>query len=509
MTISLDNYRAFGDVTFDFWESELRRVNSPLYGWAIALYEAVTGYSALALAHMWRESQYETDRLSLSPFDYNPFNLRPNGREKPSGMTGIKADYLTFDSPVSCAKEWRRRVIDDPTYKGGVYTGVSTLADYIQTYAPDWDTHPVTGENNSSYYRDMVTILTRFIDKGQEPALASHRFILSAGHRNTDGGGASNEINWTYPSVLALKQAIQKRGGKAWIVSEEDGDNDPSFSKGRGLQAAAGLCVSLAAKHGPFDAYISSHYNGGNSPGFHAIFPDARSGSDTKANNPLDVQLCRAIRDRVRDTETVKMLSWTGDSPGVMSEKETGVGAQGYRLGEFVGTLGFRDTTARVIIEASSIDVASERKFINDPKWVRDVYCEAIVDALEDVFGKFKQRPDTKPEPKPSTFPSKSPIPELSELPAYHQVFASDGKRIAQMVRTDYTVRINKDTPALRYATPSSERVSNDFIKGALVDVEYLIINADNTTYWYTADGVRFDFSAADPYFADVDEAAA
>lgn len=237
--------------------------------------------------------------------------------------------------------------------------------------------------------------------------MADHRYILSAGHRNTDRGGASGEIEWTYPSCKALKQAIEARGGQAVIIQEEDGDDDPSFFRNGGLQSAAKKCVGLADMNGPFNAYISSHYNGGASPGFHAIFPDGKDG-DSKDDNPKDVKLCRAIRDRVKATNTVAMLSWTADSPGVMSERETGVGARGFRLGEFVGSRGFRDTTVRVVIEAGSIDVARERVFINDRDWVRNVYAEAIVDALEDVFGAFPEKKVdvtegfAKPKPRPA-----------------------------------------------------------------------------------------------------------
>jgi len=241
--------------------------------------------------------------------------------------------------------------------------------------------------------------------------MASHRYVLSAGHRNVNRGGANNEINWTYPSVVALKAAIIARGGKAWIVQEEDGDADNSFYVNGGLQQAAQKCVSLATKYGTFDAYISSHYNGGASPGFHVIFPDAPTGgADVKAGNSTDVRLCRRVRDAVKATGTVRMLSWTADSPGVMSERETRVGSEGNRLGEFYGTLGFRATTARIILEASSIDVASERAYINDPRWVRDVYSEAIVDALEAEYGKFS----TNPVPVPtSEYAKPVVIPEL------------------------------------------------------------------------------------------------
>lgn len=164
--LNQSNYRNLGDVTFEFFESEFRKVNSPMLPKAREIYDALKGHTRLALAHMWRECQYETDRLVTKATDNNPFNMKAwvnrlwgdelmylNGRQKldmrawadyrtPDDMgftgivvpTGLKADapYLTFDSYVSAAREWRRRVIDDPKYKGGVYTRVNTLADYIE-----------------------------------------------------------------------------------------------------------------------------------------------------------------------------------------------------------------------------------------------------------------------------------------------------------------------------------------------------------------------------------------
>lgn len=247
--------------------------------------------------------------------------------------------------------------------------------------------------------------------------MAEHRYILSAGHRNTNRGGATDEINWTFPSCKALKAAIEARGGKAFIIQEVDGGGDGTFFVSGGRQACAERCVSVAAEHGPFDAYISSHYNGGRSPGFHAIFPDGWGGSgDTKTHNPKDVRLCRAIRDRVKATNTVGMLSWTKDSPGVMSEHESGAvsGIEGRRLGEMVGTHGFRSSTARVIIEAGSIDVARERAFITDRHWVRHVYAEAVVDALEDIFGPFPERRPVDPDEE--NFAKPMPRPVLTQF---------------------------------------------------------------------------------------------
>lgn len=322
----------------------------------------------------------------------------------------------------------------------------------------------------------------------------SHKFILSMGHRNENRGGANNEINWTPGATRALKEAIIARGGEAWIIQEESGSGSEWYPGG--LQSAATACVNLAKTKGPFKAYISMHYNGGASPGFHAIFPDSWSAGDQKANNPLDVRLCRRIRDAVKATNTVRMLSWTADSPGVMSERETGVGAQGYRLGEFYGTLGFRATTARVILEASSIDVASERAYINDPNWVRHVYCEAIVDALEDEFGAFREDGGEAPiEPEQPDTQYATP----SFRPALEALKHIDAADIPFMVKdgddwwflVDREVQAITDTPRLQYAHPDSAHVGPIIPSGTSFYVWFAVIGADGLPYGYTLWGTR------------------
>jgi hypothetical protein len=354
------------------------------------------------------------------------------------------------------------------------------------------DGQGTTSDAHIAKFRAAITEVTAFRSQQGTTPMATHRFILSAGHRNTDRGGARNEINWTYHIwAKSQKASIEARGGKAWIIQEEDGDNDPSFCVGRGLQNAAQLCVNLAKAVGGVDAYVSGHYNGGASPGFHAIFPDARSGVDVKANNPLDVRLSRTIRDKVKATGTVNMLAWTADSPGVMSEKETGVGAQGYRLGEFVGTLGFRDTTARVIVEAGSIDTW-EIKHINDINWVRNVYCEAITDALEEVFGKFSDKPvpaptpEPKPEPVPA-YPAPLAIPELDkfksgdliEIPSY--VDFGDGYRAFWV---GDRVRGTAAQKRLRKYDGSEKELTGDWIPvNEEYDVDWLITRPGDTGY--------------------------
>jgi hypothetical protein len=433
------DYRRIGDVNVSVYESEFRRLTSPLLSQATNLRNAASPMSALFLAQAFMENKYSTTGHIIKPADNNPVAMRPwqsdprrTGAAKPvidwstrnqvetmvlpPGFAGAIRDsaggYMArFVSVAEAALEWRYR-LTNPAYKNGVYKNAMTLAQMLNIYAPAGDVHPVTGvaNENSGYYTSVVTMLNRYAQlQGTTPVTplpsggtGTHRFIISMGHRNTNRGGATNEINWTPGASRALRDAIVARGGQAVILQEQDGlDSDPNWFPG-GLQAGARKCVELAGKFGPFRAYLSMHYNGGASPGFHAIFPDGPAGSkDTKADNPASVGLARVIRDKVRATKTVAMIGWTKDSPGVMSEKETGVGAQGYRLGEFVGTFPLdAKGTARLILEAGSIDVAREATYINSPQWVRHVYCEAIVNGLEQVYGKFKSAPITGAAPK-------------------------------------------------------------------------------------------------------------
>lgn len=304
--------------------------------------------------------------------------LYARGTTLPDGFPGSKAEDPRWDAAVAAG-----------------YAGTKpTIGSLTNTWAID-----------SAYDAKLVAILnqrpgtTAPDDGGNEqeaPMAEQKRFVIAMGHRNTDRGGAYNEINWTPGCARAIRDAIEARGGKAVIVQEHDSDNDPNWFPG-GLQAMARHAVTLAGQYGPFEAYISCHYNGGAGPGFHAIFPDAWSGIDQKANNPLDVRLCENLVAAVRSTNTVSILGWTSHAPGVMSERESGVGAQGYRLGELYGGMGFRDRTARVIIEAGSIDVARERAYINDPHWLRNVYAEAIAEGLEATFGKLGTKPTEPP----------------------------------------------------------------------------------------------------------------
>ncbi|HEU0164405.1 MAG TPA: hypothetical protein VFQ54_05120, partial [Thermomicrobiales bacterium] len=60
------DYRRIGPTTLAVWRSELVRVGSPLLPNAEAMWRVAGDHSALALAQMWIEDQYETDRKLLA-----------------------------------------------------------------------------------------------------------------------------------------------------------------------------------------------------------------------------------------------------------------------------------------------------------------------------------------------------------------------------------------------------------------------------------------------------------
>lgn len=160
------DYRRLGPMDLETWNAELKRVNSPLQPDAEAMWNVAGPHSALMAAQIWMECQYETDRELLSSSDHNPLNLRPweGDPTPPLGVVGTKHQFLQFDTPASCVKEWRNRIVDDPTYKGGVYNKARTVSEMIAIYAPAGDVHPVTGKDNADidYANTVGTMLNRY-----------------------------------------------------------------------------------------------------------------------------------------------------------------------------------------------------------------------------------------------------------------------------------------------------------------------------------------------------------
>src|SRR5699024_10794011 len=100
--------------------------------------------------------------MSLRPWLDDPQGMPPGATHLITAPDG--GQFLAFERDADCAREWRRRLIDDPGYKDGVYADTRTLDEMLAVYAPSGDVHPVTGLDNADigYGAAVRTMLERF-----------------------------------------------------------------------------------------------------------------------------------------------------------------------------------------------------------------------------------------------------------------------------------------------------------------------------------------------------------
>lgn len=193
MNLDFTNYRTIGDVPFDVFQSQL--ANSPMGPYAREVYDIVKGHSRLYLAQLWYESKYDNVRSRLKATNRNPTNMKwypEDPRGKPQGMTGKKLVgndeslgwYLTFDSYTNAAREWRRRVIDDASYKGGVYKPDMTLREYLMTYADIYEVHPDSGEDTQSILIEVPSKIASLTELEVTPVATKFKKYTFRGLKN-------------------------------------------------------------------------------------------------------------------------------------------------------------------------------------------------------------------------------------------------------------------------------------------------------------------------------------
>lgn len=168
------DFRKIGDVPYGIIQAMLEQELSPMQETGRDTHLVASPHSALFWAQAWLENQWETTGIIIQPEHHNPVGLRPwleDPRGTPPGATGhITAPdgglFLAFATDADCAREWRRRLVDDPDYKGGVYARTTTLREMLAVYAPSGDVHPVTGLDNADvqYVESVSTMLMRFAE---------------------------------------------------------------------------------------------------------------------------------------------------------------------------------------------------------------------------------------------------------------------------------------------------------------------------------------------------------
>lgn len=194
------------------------------------------------------------------------------------------------------------------------------------------------------------------------PSSTPLRVLVVQGHRNT-GGGDSREAARTPAVANAITAALNAAGHLATCLQNDDGRADDWFA---GSLDAVGR--EILARHGrePIDVMLDVHFegDGANTRGVFAIVPDGDalqtltpySGSDALAANTLDHAMGRAIAQAVAARTGLPLRTRGVVEPGVMSERQTYVGADlGWRLAMFGYTAPARERMVRLVLECGNI----------------------------------------------------------------------------------------------------------------------------------------------------------
>lgn len=247
--------------------------------------------------------------------------------------------------------------------------------------------------------------------------MATLKFAINYGHRNLTGGGAYGESDKTPVLGDAIRDALIAAGHEVFVVQEWDDDPDDSYTQGN-LDVIGKLVRRIDAQHGPLTAFLDIHMEG-NSAGIGGIFsivPDAdgltwftgsavQSG-DRYEDNSTDVALATAIAKYCGSIKGVGVRTGGVVVPGVMSETQTGVGGDGWRLAVFGSTYPLRDHCARLVVECGNV---------NDPGTRYEGFDQAmangIVKAVASVYNVKESDVKDTPVSKP-TEPTEADLDE-------------------------------------------------------------------------------------------------
>lgn len=228
--------------------------------------------------------------------------------------------------------------------------------------------------------------------------------LLVMGHRNTSGGDP-NEAQRTPKIVDAAARALRNAGHTVHVLQEEDGDGDPQFTHAD-LAFVGRQCAQLIKQH-RIDVMIDAHFQGSPTPtgGCFCIFPDGNNLNppppidDSKLANQRSVAFAQTLATAVSQETGIRLLPLS--EPGFlggMSERQTGVGGQGDRLGMFRLTVP-PPSCVRVIMEHG--DIIADSAIIDSPGFfdrVAKAYVRAV-DAFWPVVTPTRQF-FTFPEPR-------------------------------------------------------------------------------------------------------------
>ena len=209
--------------------------------------------------------------------------------------------------------------------------------------------------------------------------------ILSAGHRNNTGGGAAGERERTHLFARAYRDVLRSAGYRVYYVQELDADADPDWFSGYLSAVTTKIRTIAESKPGERLVMLDLHLEEGPAPrGVFTIVPDDPTdrSDDVWSKNGQAIRLGGLISEAI--ARRTSLVIRKARLPGVMSERQTGVGEKKMRLGMFRGTAMLRTRMVRLIIEHGN--VVKDRAIIDRPH--TPARCASgVTEALARYFG--------------------------------------------------------------------------------------------------------------------------
>lgn len=245
-----------------------------------------------------------------------------------------------------------------------------------------WASDPGYGVDLERRVRDLIAYAEEQAMPRRTP-----RVVLAAGHHNTSGGNAT-EIELTGRLTPLIAAACRRAGMDVRVITPDEGRG----TYPGGLDAVAG---QVRADDDVFlEVHTEGNSAGDNGRGVFAIYPDWGDDVDTD------------VRDRLGPDIARRVSAATGipvRGSGVMSERRTGVGIDGYRLGVFRITASLRARLTRLIVEYGAHTSPADLARLRAPGVM-----EAIAAATAEALAAFLAGAVPAPEDDP---PAEPPVP--------------------------------------------------------------------------------------------------
>jgi hypothetical protein len=279
----------------------------------------------------------------------------------------------------------------DPRYQNVIFAGKDGTIRVLGDYRNNW---AVPGLLYPEMVRDIANQLPTIQSNGG-PMSRTLRIVIAAGHHNTSGGHP-REVQLTGPLTKEYLRVGRSLGHDMLTYTPNDGLGNYDGPLDTGASQ-----VLVYDKQKPVDCYMEVHFQGlteGSNAGrgHFCIHPDWGDDVDVEVRDEFGPNWSREFNLRTG------MPIWTD---GVMSEKQTGVGLQGFRLGVFRVTEPVKDHTTRMIIEHGSHTSPADLAIIMGPNFNTQA-AQAFFTSLHRFYG--------LPDPN---FSGAQPIPTPKPVP--------------------------------------------------------------------------------------------